>query len=76
MVPFVVTYNLASITKMGYKDHDNDGIFVKIRGVDKDDNGEKHPLATQGPQGEVKSRFDTLADQIASLNRKLDIGHL
>ena len=29
---------------MGYKDHDNDDIFVKVRGVvDKDDDGEKHP---------------------------------
>ena len=47
MVPFAVKYNLASIAKMGYRDHNNDGIFVKIRGVvDDDDDGEKLALAT------------------------------
>ena len=29
----VITYYLASITKMGYKDNNNNGIFVKIRGT-------------------------------------------
>ena len=42
MVPFAVKYNLGSITKIGYRDHDNDDIFVKVRGVvDKDDDGEE-----------------------------------
>ena len=45
MIPFAVTYNLALITKMGYKDRDNDGIFVKVKGaVDENDDGEEHPL--------------------------------
>ena len=42
MIPIIVTYNLASITKMGYKDKDNNGIFVKVRGAhDEDDEGEE-----------------------------------
>ena len=30
MIPFAIKYNLASIAKMGYKDHNNDGKFVKV----------------------------------------------
>ena len=30
MISFAVTYNLAYITKMGYKDKDNNGIFVNV----------------------------------------------
>ena len=41
MILMAVTYNLASITKMSYKDTDNNGIFVKVRGAqDEDDEGE------------------------------------
>ena len=41
-IPIAVTYNLASITKMGYKDKDNNGIFVKVQGAhDEDDEGEE-----------------------------------
>ena len=32
MVEIAIVYNLASIAKMGYKDLDNNGHFVKIRG--------------------------------------------
>ena len=46
MILIVVTYNLASITKMGYKDTDNNGIFVKVRGAqDENDKGEEGELA-------------------------------
>ena len=38
MLPLVVSYNVALITKMGYKDRNNDGNFVKIRSVGDDDN--------------------------------------
>ena len=42
MIPVVVTYNLASIAKMGYKDTDNNEIFIKVRGAqDEDDEGEE-----------------------------------
>ena len=37
MIPIAVTYNLASITKMEYKDKDNNGIFVKVRGAHNED---------------------------------------
>ena len=38
MIPIVVTYNLTSIAKIGYKDKDNNEIFVKVRGAhDEDD---------------------------------------
>ena len=51
MLPVAVIYNVASITKMGYRDHDNNGIFVKIRGVGgEDDEGDEHASATQAPQ--------------------------
>ena len=42
MIPIVVTYNLASIFEMGYKDKDNYRIFVKVQSAyDKDDEGEE-----------------------------------
>ena len=42
MIPIAVTYILASIAKMGYKDKDNNGIFVKVQGAhDEDDEGEE-----------------------------------
>ena len=49
MVPFAVTYNLASIIKMGDRDHDNDGKFVKVKGV-VDEDSEENPLIAQDPQ--------------------------
>ena len=42
LIPIAVTYNLASIAKMGYKDTDNNGIFVKVHGAQEiDDEGEE-----------------------------------
>ena len=46
MIQIAVTYNLASIAKMGYKDTDNYGIFVKFRGAqEEDDEGEEREQA-------------------------------
>ena len=53
LLPIAVTYNLASITKMGYKDNNNNGIFVKIKGTqDEDVDGEE--------QGEQAHDLDAL----------------
>ena len=42
LISIAVTYNLASIAKMGYKDTDNNEIFIKVRGAqEEDDEGEK-----------------------------------
>ena len=40
MFPIAVKYNLASIAKMGYKDHDKSWKFVKVHGVVDDDEEE------------------------------------
>ena len=46
LIQIAVTYNLASIAKMGYKDIDNNGIFVKVCGAQKeDDKGEEEEPA-------------------------------
>ena len=51
MVPLAITYNVGSITKMSYKDNNNNGIFVKVRGVGgEDDDGEENALVAQGIQ--------------------------
>ena len=58
MVQIAVVYNLASIAKMGYKDLDNNGNFVKIRG----DEGEKDEPA-QAPKAHTFGQIiDVLAD--------------
>ena len=42
LIQIAVTYNLASIAKMSYKDTDNNGIFVKVGGAqEEDDEGEE-----------------------------------
>ena len=42
LLPITVTYNLAFITKMGYKGNNNNEIFVKIRCTqDEDVDGEE-----------------------------------
>ena len=81
MIPIVVTYNLASIAKMGYKDKDNNGIFVKVRGAhDEDDEGEKGEQA-QDPAtlrqimkvlGEIQLDIGHLNSQLNSIGERLD----
>ena len=42
MILITITYNLASIARMGYKDKDNNEIFIKVRGAyDENDKGEE-----------------------------------
>ena len=64
MLPLAITYNVASITKMGYRDHDNNGIFVKIRGVG--DEGDEHTPTVQAPQVQDPSA-PSLVDVIGAL---------
>ena len=45
MLLLVVSYNVASITKTGYKDRNNDGNFVKIWSVGDVDNDEDQATA-------------------------------
>ena len=69
MIPIAVTYNLTSITKMVYKDKDNNGIFVKVRGVyDEDDEREK------GEQAQDPTTFRQIMDVLGEI--QLSIGHL
>ena len=58
MVQIAVVYNLASIAKMGYKDPNNNGNFVKIRG----DKGEEDEPA-QAPEAHTLGQvMDVLAE--------------
>ena len=42
LILIAVTYNLASIAKIDYKDTDNNGIFIKVRDAqEEDDEGEE-----------------------------------
>ena len=66
MVQIVVVYNLASIVKMGYKDLDNNGNFVKIRG----DEGEEDEPA-QAPKAHTLGQ---IMDVLAEL--QISVGHL
>ena len=47
MFPLVVSYTMALITKMVYKDKNNYGNFVKIWNVGDDDNDEDQATTTQ-----------------------------
>ena len=66
MVQIAVVYNLASIAKMGYKDPDNNGNFVKIRG----DEGEEDEPA-QAPKTHTLGQ---IMDVLAEL--QISVGHL
>ena len=71
MVQIVVVYNLASIAKMGYKDPDNNGNFVKMRG----DEGEEDELAQVSKTYTLGQVMDVLADlqiSIGNLNTRFD----
>ena len=47
MIPLAITYNVASITRIGYKDNNSNGIFVKVRGAngEDDDSDEQASIA-------------------------------
>ena len=53
-----MVYNLASIAKIGYKDPNNNGNFVKIRG----DEGEEDELAQASEAHTLSQVMDVLAD--------------
>ena len=71
LVQIAVVYNLASIAKMGYKDSDNTGNFIKVRG----DEGEEDEPA-QAPETHTLGQvMDVLADiqiSIGNLNTRFD----
>ena len=47
MIPLAITYNVALITKMGYKDHNSNGIFMQVRRASgEDDDGDKQAPTT------------------------------
>ena len=81
MILIAVTYNLAFIAKMGYKDKDNNEIFFKGRGAhDEDDEGEKGEQA-QDPTilrpimdvlGEIQLGIDHLNSRLNSMDEHLD----
>ena len=66
MVEIVVVYNLPSIAKMSYKDLDNNGNFVKIRG---DEGEEDEPV--QAPKTHTLGQ---IMDVLAEL--QISVGHL
>ena len=69
MIPIAVTYNLASITKMEYKDKDNNGIFVKVRGAHDEDNEGK-----KGEQAQDPATLGQIMDVLGEI--QLSIGYL
>ena len=77
LLSIAVSYNLASIIKMGYKNTDNNGIFVKVRGIqDDDDDGEEHAPATQGEQAQNPNDL-SLTHIMKGLGEiQLSFGHL
>ena len=84
MVQIAVVYNLASIAKMGYKDLDNNGNFVKIRGDEgeKDEPAQASEAHTLGQVmdvlveiqisvGYLNSRFDRMDERLDSLGAQV-----
>ena len=71
MVQIAVVYNLASIANMGYKDSDNTGNFIKMRG----DKGEEDEPAQAPKTHTLDQVMDVLADlqiSIGNLNTRFD----
>ena len=67
MLPLVVTYNMASIAKMGYKDNNNNRIFVKIWGVGDDDDGEEQAPTAQGTQTPTPPAHNVVAPSLVDI---------
>ena len=72
MLPLAVTYNVASITKMGYKDSNNNGIFIKVRGVGDDDDDEQ-VSTTQGAQDPTVPAHDPTAPSLVDIIDALNV---
>ena len=83
LIQIAVTYNLASIAKMGYKDTDNNGIFVKVRCTQKeDDEGEEGEQAQNQAMayaalslGQVMDVLGQIQLSIDQINTRLDSMH-
>ena len=68
MVHLAITYNVASIPKMGYKNNNNNCIFVKVRGAgDEDDDGEENTPVTQGIQAQAPQAQDPIAPSLMDI---------
>ena len=67
MLPLDVTYNVAPIAKIGYKDSNNNRVFVKIRGVGDDDNGEEQAPTVQGAQAPAPFAHDPVAPSLIDI---------
>ena len=83
LILIAVTYNLASIAKMGYKDIDNNEIFVKVCGAqEEDDKGEEgEPTQDQAASslgqimdvlGEIQLSIGQINTRLDSMNERLD----
>ena len=74
MVQIAVVYNLASIAKMGYKDPDNTGNFIKIRGDEgEDDEPAQAPKAhTLGQVMDVLAEIQISVDNLNSRFDRMD----
>ena len=74
-----VTYNLASIAKMGYKDTNNNGIFVKVRGTQKEDDEGEEEEPTQDQTtpffGQVMDVLGEIQLSIGQIHTRLDSMH-
>ena len=83
LIQIAVTYNLVSIAKMGYKDTDNNGIFVKVRGAqEEDDEGEEREQAQDQAMvraalslGQVIDVLGQIQLSIGQINTRLDSMH-
>ena len=74
MIPLAVTYNVASIIKMGYKDHNSNGIFVKVkRASGEDDNGDEQAPTAQGSQAQASQVEDPVALSLVNIMHTLDL---
>ena len=71
MVQIAVVYNLASIAKMGYKDPDNTGNFIKMRGDESEDDEPAQAPKTH-TLGQVMDVLADLQISIGNLNTRFD----
>ena len=70
-ISIAVTYNLASIAKMGYKDTKNNEIFVKVLGVQEEDDEGEEGEPTQDPAALTLGQIMDILREI-----QLSLGHI
>ena len=71
LISIAVTYNLASIAKMGYKDTDNNGIFVKVHGTQEEDDEGEEGEQTQDSATPILGQIMDVLGEI-----QLSLGHI